>query len=77
VAGEGRVALSPIDLYFTTSALRAEYPERVFPLPPQIYWIFATNPPGTTVAYGGGNYVVSADRTMSPVAAAAKSGVWT
>jgi hypothetical protein len=33
---------------------------------------FAASAPGTTVNYGGVNYVVNADRTMSPVGAAAQ-----
>jgi hypothetical protein len=37
-------------------------------LPPQ----FAASAPGTTVSYNGASYVVNADRTMSPAAAAAQ-----
>ena len=39
-----------------------------YQLPPQ----YAASAPGTTVNYGGANYVINADRTMSPVAAAAQ-----
>jgi hypothetical protein len=35
-----------------------------YQLPPQ----FAASAPGTTVTYGGANYVINADRTMSPAA---------
>jgi hypothetical protein len=44
-----------------TSAVR-------YQLPPQ----YAASAPGTTVSYGGANYIVNADRTMSPAAAAAQ-----
>ena len=37
-----------------------------YQLPPQ----YAASAPGTTVSYGGRSYIVNADRTMSPVAAA-------
>ena len=37
-------------------------------LPPQ----YAASAPGSKVSYGGANYVVNADRTMSPAAAAAQ-----
>jgi hypothetical protein len=37
-----------------------------YQLPPQ----YAASAPGTTVTYGGATYVVNADRTMSPAAAA-------
>jgi hypothetical protein len=36
---------------------------------------FSGNAPGTTVNYGGTNYVVNADGTMSPAAAAAQPSV--
>jgi hypothetical protein len=39
-----------------------------YQLPPQ----FAGSAPGTTINYAGANYVVNADRTMSPAAAAAQ-----
>ncbi len=36
---------------------------------------FATSAPGTTVTYAGANYVVNADRTMSPTGATAQPAV--
>jgi hypothetical protein len=39
-----------------------------YQLPPQ----YAASAPGTTVSYGGANYIVNADRTMSPAAATAQ-----
>ena len=50
-----------------TSAITGQ-PAMRYQLPPQL----ASSAPGTTVSYGGANYVVNADGTMSPAAAAAQ-----
>jgi hypothetical protein len=45
----------------TNSAMRYQLPQQ-----------YAASAPGTTVSYGGANYIVNADGTMSPAAAAAQ-----